>query len=340
MMESRRGFNSITRGDDFTEDQQHWLFNAARQVGVNPLAEYLDLDREASVALYRHGNTRVAAIMAAAASEVMLDRTLLLLQWEEKLTPEESVESWRDALKSRVEKDFNVRIGGSWDTTADGPVGRWSQKVADVRHRAVHGGYRPTREEAEEAIRVSRELVTYIGDRITAQENFRKYRRSAMLLLGNEGLISRERYTRAARDMQNDPNESWWPLTFGSWYKAWVRLRSDSYSKRVSSLQGASLLAVYIPGEPPKYVAHDGRTGQAALVSLPASEASERIRSMVAEEFSKHAASGAAENAISIGFEGGVFDGVELIGPWVEEYHFLPLRGVMVDRSDFTVPIR
>jgi hypothetical protein len=336
LYESKRAFNAITRPRLLSNEQISAIYDASSSVSHNPLATYLDLDREAFVALRRSGNTRVSVVMAAAAAEVILDRTLLLLQWEEGKTPESAASGWRDALKTRVELDFSARIGGSWDLTADKPVGRWARKVAAVRNRVVHGGYLPSREEAEEAIEVARELVTFICDRLASEANLKKYTRSAVLLAGNDGLEKRGRRTKAVKMLQNDPTEPQWAPTFGLWFKAFSRLRSDSLAPRASSLKNAKLLAVYFPSDWPKYVAHDDLTGQAVEVEVPASVDLGKSREVVNQIFTEHAQSENFDNPISAMINGGIVDGIRIIGNWVEEYHLVPLRGVMVDWSNFT----
>ncbi len=336
--ESQRASNAVTRPKDLSENRVRAIYDAYGQIAQNPLAAYLDLDREASVALHRLGNTRVSVVMAAASAEVILDRTLLVLQWEEGYTPESVAADWRDALKSRVEKDFGGRIGGLWNLTANNPVGCWAKKVAQVRNRVVHGGYLPSRDEAEEAVVAARGLVTFICDRLAHGSNLKRYTRSAVLLAGEAGLEKRGCYTNAVKRLQADPNEPPWARTFGLWFKAFSRLRSDSVTPRQSSLEGAALLAVYFPGNWPKYVAHDDSTGQAVEVTIPEDVDLGNTRELIGQIFTEHEQSEAQENPISVSIAGGVVDGIQAIGSWVEEYHLVPLRGVMVDWSNFTSP--
>lgn len=335
---SERSFNSIVRESDLSNEQVGRIFQAGNQIHRNPLSAYLDLDREASVALHRSGNTRVSVVMAAAASEVILDRTLLMLHWEEGKTPESVSASWRDSLKRRVELDYSKRVGGSWDTTSDGPVGRWARKVAHIRNRVVHGGYLPSRVEAEEAITTSRELVTFIGDRLADQNNLKRYTRSAALLMGNEGLAKRGRHTNAVRNLQADLSEPPWAPTFDLWHKAFARIRGDVLTPRESRLERSTLLAVYFPNNWPVYVAHDADTGRATKLNVPEELDLGKSREMVHQIFTEHSEGQDRDNPISVSIAGGVIEGIEQVGPWVEEYHLMPLRGVMVDWSNFTAP--
>jgi hypothetical protein len=333
---SGRSYNAVTRGEDLPKETIAAIFSVDRQINENPLSAYRELDREAFVALRRSGNTRVSVVMAAASAEVILDRTLLLLQWEEGKTPEAAAGEWRDALKTRVERDFADRLGGSWDLTADKPVGRWARNVAQVRNRVIHGGYLPSREEAEQAIGAARELVTFICDQLASDNNLRKYTRSAVLLAGNDGLRKRGRYTNAVKRLQANRSEPPWALTFAFWFKAFSRLRSDLLAPRQSTLEDSSLLAVYFPGDWPKWVAHDDSTGQAIEVHIPEEVELGDAREMVNQITTEHSRSENQNNPISISIAGGVVDGVKATGSWVEEYHLVPLRGVMVDWSNFT----
>ena len=52
---------------------------------------YLDLHRQASVALYLQGNTRESVVMIASAAEAILNIVLCHMQWGRRNDPQASV---------------------------------------------------------------------------------------------------------------------------------------------------------------------------------------------------------------------------------------------------------
>jgi hypothetical protein len=334
-----QGLNYLTRKPDISDERVTKVINAGQQISESPLSAYLELDREAAISLMRAGNKRNCVVMAATSAEVILNLALLLMQWEEGMTPEQSAKSWKDGLVRRVKVEYGNRIGGSWDTAGTGAIGAWDKHVANVRHRVVHAGYDPTAAEAERAIAVSRELVTFIGDRLSHGGNLNKYPRAATLLVGTEGLKRRGRLTRAVQDLQSTPSEANWSSTFGFWHRAYSRLMLDVGNPRRPSLDRARILAVCSEGPRVQWIAHDVETGLAAVVVVEETEGFTRTREGVDEVAAKHAASAAASNRISIAVAREGIGRIELLEDWVEEYHLVPLVGVMFDWSNFTAPV-
>ncbi|MFD7655060.1 hypothetical protein ACFV4N_13875 [Actinosynnema sp. NPDC059797] len=333
------GMNYVTRKGDLSSDQVSRIFDYGNHLQGTPISTYLDLDREAGIALIRLGNTRSSVVMAAAAAEVILNLSLLMMLWEEGKTPEDVAKNWSDGLAGRVKSEYGCRLGGSWDQADSGTIGDWSRHVAGVRHRVVHAGYLPSYGEAEKAIDVSRELLTYIGDSLSRGKSLNKYPRTAIMLIGSEGLQRRGRYTNRIKRLQKDVAEPPWAPTFGLWHKAYVRLMGDKVTPRVSDLNRAGVLAVYHEGKPTQFIAHDEVTGQAVEVHIDGS--TEEFSSMmmnVENRLAEHAASPYAYNSISIKMAKEPIDNITLVGDWLEEYRLMPLRGVMVNWSNFTAP--
>ncbi len=322
---------------DITDDQFDGMFNAAERSEI--LLTYLDLHRHGSVAFHRHGNTREAVVMMAAAAESLLDIVLGLLLWEEGLTPERASQLWAEGLMTRVRTSYSARLGGRWDVTSTSPVGEWSRSVAGVRHRVVHAGYMPTRLEAERAIAAVESLLSFIGDRLVYGSNLRTYPRSASQLLGVYGLRRRQRFPRWLEQLQQDPEEPIWHATFGRWYLTFTRVLGDATTPRQSTEVGATVFAVVDPNgrdNQTTWIISDGATRQAAEaeVDLAASLGDPVERSLSVDW--GHGVR--LDSRISIGIHPDGVRSVRRTGPWVEEYHLLPLNGVMVDGSDFESP--
>ena len=316
---------------ELTDAEYEVLFTVAERSEV--LMDYLDLHRQGSTAFYRYGNTRECVVMMAAAGECLLNIVLAMLLWEEGLTPEAAHDYWPDGLLTRVKSCYSSRIGGTWDVTARGPVGAWSRSVAAIRHRVVHAGYSPTREEAQQSIVAVEGLLSFLGDRLVYGSNLRKYPRSASQLLGERGLMSRNRFPKWLRDLRIDPSEPLWHETFGRWYFVLIRLLGDAVSPRTSSEGNARVFAVVEALERWQWVIDDPLTRQAAYadVSLIPTLGDPVAAFLATAEVS----GGSIEYPISIGVSSGGVESVRRTGPWVEEYHLLPLNGVMVDQSDF-----
>lgn len=323
----------VSEPDELSAEAVEGVFRAGRRDDV--LFIYLDLHREASAALHRHGNLRETVVMVAAAAEALLNIVLCFLQWEAGMTPEASAHGWPDTLMTRVKTLYARRIGGDWDPSGRGPVGRWAREVAGVRNRVVHAGYSPSREEAERSLVVVEDLLRYIGDRLVYGPNLRKYPRTASNLLDRKGFERRNRYPRWLQELQEDPSEPHWHERFGSWYAAQTRLLADAETPRVSEEQRCDVLAIFDSEDRYAWVARDPLTHQAASISvtLPDKQQDPIARFRTFREMSEGA--GVPNYPISVGFERSAELLVQREGPWVEEYHLCPLLEVMADGSDF-----
>ena len=319
---------------EVSAEQLDALFAALERSEV--LMTYLDLHRQGSAALHLYGNTREAVVMMAAAAESLLDVVLGLLLWEEGFTPEQASLEWADGLMTRVKRNYSGRLGGRWDVNSKSPVGEWSRSVAGVRHRVVHAGYLPTRSEAERAIVAVEELLSFIGDRLTYGSNLRTYPRSASQVLGPEGLRRRQRLPDWLRALQEDPSEPVWHETFGRWYSTFTRILGDSTTPRKPRETDASVFAVVEftgKGRQTTWVMADNASRQAAEahVDLAPSLGDPVQRALGMAGDSGHRLG----TRLSIGIHPEGVLVARRLGPWVEDYHLLPLNGVMVDASDF-----
>jgi hypothetical protein len=314
-------------------DQMDALFLLGRR--NQTLMIYLDLHRQAAAALYLYGNTRESVVMIAAAAEAILKLVICHMQWEEGMTPEASVRSWPEGLLTRIKSMFSPRLGGSWDPTRGGQVGRWAREAAGVRNRVVHAGYTPSREEGERAMVVVEELVGYIGDRLAYGGNLRKYPRTALELFQPDGLRRRGRFPRWLQELQDDRAEPPWHATFGAWYATHLRLMGDRESPRRSSNDHADVLAVFNSAKEFQWVLHDVETGQAAEAAIVLASETEDPINTFAGLLIFGESSGVPRYPISVQYERGAEISVERTGPWVEQYHLVPQHGAMVDLSDF-----
>lgn len=300
------------------------------------LRAYLDLHRQGAVAL-RRGNTRESVVMFATASEALFNIILCHMRWEEGFTPEESANDWQEGLVSRIKTQYPRRLGGDWNLQGRGPVGRWAEDVAAVRHRVVHGGYLPSRAEAEKSMRTVEKLLGFIGDRLVYGRNLRSYPRTASQLLNEDGLRRRGRYPNWIRQLQVNQDEPIWHERFGEWYSTHIRILSDASAQRTPNEVHVELLCTYTSQTEYSWAIRDPATAMAAEARVSGPGFLDDLRThlplierLVTEKTQTY--------PVTIGYE--LREGVEFsrTGPWVEQYHLCPLIGVMVDKSDLSAP--
>jgi hypothetical protein len=101
---------------------------------------------EASFAL---GDYSDVVISAAIASEVLLDHVLGLMLYEEGVSAADARVVWDGTgLATRLKTQYTSRLGGPWNREIEA----WKEKVARLRGRIVHAGYRPSGPESEAAL--------------------------------------------------------------------------------------------------------------------------------------------------------------------------------------------
>ncbi|MDP2674923.1 MAG: hypothetical protein Q8Q00_08465 [Dehalococcoidia bacterium] len=98
------------------------------------------------------GRYHVAAILLASAFEARANELLRYLFWKAG-RPEDEFNTvlQQKPFVRRLRSEFHPHLGGSFDTRKTGPIGDWHRLTHTLRNRVVHGGYRPTREETNEA---------------------------------------------------------------------------------------------------------------------------------------------------------------------------------------------
>jgi hypothetical protein len=189
--------------------------------------------------------------------------------WEEKRTPEEVANSWIESLDTRIRTEFHTRLGGNWDPTASGPIGRWNRSVSALRHRVVHAGYTPSFEEAKDAIEAVRLLVEYLCDRLAANGVVTKYPRTAIVLVNENGLRRRHAWVSRVDAVANSPYEPNWVETFHRWREAWRRLVRDREGEmRTPALGRADALAIVSEDDQISWILHDRLTHLATPATL------------------------------------------------------------------------
>lgn len=164
------------------------------------------------------GRYDLAVILSATATEVLIDGLLQLLWWEQSLTDPEttpkSVAAAFDASKdsvARMNRYLTSLLGGNW-SDPNGPVQQWIALTWKLRHKCVHGGYYPTHQETESALKSSHTFATFLFDRIAAKRN--TFPRICLSTVAASGLATRGLWGEKMKKFQetNAQKETGWPL--------------------------------------------------------------------------------------------------------------------------------
>ncbi|MEW2178238.1 hypothetical protein AB0890_18130, partial [Streptomyces sp. NPDC005406] len=194
----------------------------------NPLFLWKERFVEARTALFREGRYGAAVTLSNTASEVLLDGLLSVLCWEVGKRPEEVAGIFTEGrLARRVKSNFSELLGGNWSLDGTGPVANWFHKCYRLRHRVVHGGYIPTRLEAQAAIDATLSLSNYCWDRLVAKK--KKFPRVVLMVVAEEGLRRRGKWCHFMRNFVRDvaPVEPSWLDASHAW-------RSEMYDALLS----------------------------------------------------------------------------------------------------------
>jgi hypothetical protein len=335
LLEANRNLWAVLRPPGLTDAQLAAMPSTRLRVDKGSFSAYLDLYREADASFRRHGDYRLAALLAGVASESLLDDLLMYLMWEEAMTPEEAADQWTEGLDGRVKRLYASRIGGSWDLSGSSPIAEWSKTVAELRNRVVHGAYVPSFAESSDALRAVRRLVSYLCDRLSSDRVVQLYPRTCLALAGWPGLERRGVEGRHIRDLLASPEEPPWDETFARWKEALQLIRRDRLgAPRSPSEVGAYLLAVLTPDGVLRWCLHDRRVSMAEAVAVRESDIPESTRRGL-DGWVEEARAQQLVEPVSFALHNEALPTFTRTGQWVEEYHLVPMAGVMVDRSDF-----
>jgi hypothetical protein len=184
----------------------------------NPFLQWNEMYLDARRALYVHGDYSSAVVLALTASEVMLDALLSLLLWEAGETPERAAGRFEERkITRRVRTDLAGLLGGNWNLDGAGPPGQWFRTAVRLRHRVVHGGYRPSRLEASAAVQAVLDMERHAFARLIERRG--TYPRSTLMTVAESGLRARNAWKGKIRTFAEDvaPSEPSWQDSFADW---------------------------------------------------------------------------------------------------------------------------
>lgn len=260
-----------TRLPDLNDDELPRLTDGVAAVDRQVVfSSYLELVRESQVALDRNGDYRAAVIFTATAAETLLDDLLSHLLWEEGLRPEEAAVVFDGRfLLTRLRTEYHPRIGGDWGSPAS-PVNDWKERVAQIRHRVVHGGYEPDLYAARLALEATKGLENFLVQRMTTGDVLARYPRTTMAFLGQPGVRRRNLWSQVLQDLTEDPTEPTWEQTFLRWQSAMSRQRKEGGELAAApSVQRAFTLLVVRPDGRHYWCLHDRVAAMAAPIPPP-----------------------------------------------------------------------
>jgi hypothetical protein len=189
----------------------------------HPMVPFSELQADARSSL-ADGDYRASVMLFHSASEVYLDTTLMLMQWEEGLAPETAAEVFRRSLMERVRSQYHDRLGGTWATRQGTAVDSWYRDLVLLRHRTIHGGYAVSPPEAHVASSAFDAFRTFVTDRIAA--NVKRYPVTSGIVVSEEGFRRRGNLTNAIRRALQTPTRE----TFGQfhgWRSRLIDLRAN-----------------------------------------------------------------------------------------------------------------
>lgn len=197
----------------FPSDEQAKVMQfMARQSIRDPFFLYRERRVEADMACWTTGLFADSIVQSAIAAEVLLDAVLGFAMWEEVLAGQLTMDDVAQALSAdlmpRVKNEYSHRFKGNW-SLGTGPVADWFTRIASVRGRVVHGGYRPDKYAAADALNALDALEKLVGNRLAAR--WQRYPRTAWIFLGDPGFERRGLHRRAAawRDQATGSIHEW-----------------------------------------------------------------------------------------------------------------------------------
>lgn len=196
---------------------EHWMDELQY---ANPLVRWRELVLDARKATQIDGEYAVGVILSLTASEVLLDAVLAMLLWESGRAASDAATVFEEGkVARRLKVAFAPLLGGTWDPTRPGAVGRWFKDAFALRHRIVHGGYQPSLTEATTAMEAVDRLESFMFDAIAHKRN--AFPRTTLLTVGEEGLTRRNLWNGKIRDFAEKvaPVEPSWRETFDVWLR-------------------------------------------------------------------------------------------------------------------------
>lgn len=190
---------------------------------------YYDAYREGDFAR-TIGNTFSAGIFFATAAEIFLDQILLLMLWEEGMTPDQAYQLFyakkacdcascsirsKTTLDHIVDGLYSKRLGTDF-TLQSQVLKNWRTDIAEPRNRIAHSGQEPTQAQMTKAKQALDELVSFTLDKLC--ENLSDYPVTTHLLGGDKALKKRGKLAEISTYFNSGVFRPTQPAkTYGNW---------------------------------------------------------------------------------------------------------------------------
>jgi hypothetical protein len=208
LFQVNRGPLHLADQEILDEDQRSGVADSMHLLMAGHPAPAVVESRLEARAAARAGDYSTAVVKAATAAETLLDAALTLMLWEEGAVADECAKNIKPYFKSRLKSHFHARLGGDWSMTQPGhPLTQWLQDAAQLRHRVVHRGYRPTAHECEKSLESLDAVQDFLSDALAS--HFSQYFRTCVAILGTSNLSERGLLTDQHRNRLSDEGYVW-----------------------------------------------------------------------------------------------------------------------------------
>lgn len=201
------------------EAQADIIHFSSRLAAGDPFSVYAERRLEADMEIWTTGRMGESVIQTAIAAEVLFDALLGLMMWEEyeggSISLESAAKVFSSDLTPRLRNQYAKRLGGQW-SFKNAPMKGWFDAISGVRNSVVHGGARPDKHSAADAMDALLAVEKFVGDRLA--ERWQTYPRTAWMFLGTPGFTKRGRLRKADEWLQaNDGDIVSWVREYQSW---------------------------------------------------------------------------------------------------------------------------
>lgn len=181
----------------------------------DPFFLAVEQQRSAQQSFWVEGNYQAAITVACSAGEILLNAILLFTEWE-KGTERRETKTWfeTEGTRKRLRTRYHASLGGNWTNGKE--IVQWLA-LMDLRNRVVHGGYWPTQHEVEDGLDALHGIEQFLKTRLVERRS--KFPKTAMLFLGQEGLVERNAFDKSMQRTASiaEADETSWLAAYQLW---------------------------------------------------------------------------------------------------------------------------
>ena len=284
-------------------------------------------------ALDRDGDYRAAVLAFATACEILLDDLLKHLLWHEAVRPEAAATIFADPRSgtvSRSQAQLSARLKGDWNVSGEGAFAVWQRDVATLRHRVIHAGHNPSRDEALACRESATALENFVIDKLSGVRN--RYPLTIIATIGRPGMESRGIYSKGFQvKLAKWSGVAPAAKLFERWRSALADERLRLLGENAWDLASAEVHVVRRRDGSIEWWAIDRKSGFACEIADRSTELREGVRQPLTDLLAHLDATGLDQD-VSIKIED--VTGGSPVGGWSLIYRSLPTNELMYDGSD------